>query len=301
MDTKNLVTYGLRDLPIDDVEYDENQPRRDISAKAAISSLKRSIQHYGIQQPITVTEYESGRFKIIDGHRRFICANELSFSVVPCLVYPKLSSGEMEARRYEMQNVRRPWKPLERSDALQRMKHEFGFQTNRELAQYIGISEASAADYLHLREQQLHLLTRLAERNLNNSYQIEIVRLKTHLRKLAGMEVEQIIDNILDRISAGTIKSSKEIRTLKSAFIRVDLYADILAAYLQNPDMRVKELEEQISRSGFSGDAQKFVAAMAKKLFKNERITEKERDIVRQVFTLVQEILNKTEDHAPIC
>src|SRR6266545_5032437 len=96
MDTKNRINYGLRDLPIDEVEYDENQPRKDISAKAAISNLKRSIEVYGIQQPITVTEYEPGKYKIIDGHRRFICANELELSAVPCLVYPKLSAGEME-------------------------------------------------------------------------------------------------------------------------------------------------------------------------------------------------------------
>lgn len=286
------VTYGLRDLPIEMVEYDENQPRKDLSAQTGLTNLKRSIERYGIQQPITVTEYEPGRYKIIDGHRRFICANELGFSVVPCLVYPKLSPGEMEARRYEMQNIRRPWKPLERSDALHRMKKEFQFQSSKELARYIGISESSARDYLHLREQQLHLLTRMAERNLNDSYQLEIVRLKPHLRKHAGLEVDQIIDNILDRISAGTIKSSKEIRLIKSAFIRIDLYGELLATYLHNPEMRVKELEEQTLISGFSWDIQKVVAAVAKKRATAERLTEKEQQALEQLVQLAQEVLS---------
>lgn len=291
MDDRKLVSYGLRDLPIEVVEYDENQPRKDISAKAAISNLKRSIETYGIQQPITVTEYESGKFKIIDGHRRFICANELELKVVPCLVFPQLTAGEMEARRYEMQNIRRPWKPLERSDALHRMKREFGFNSIKELAKYIGISESSAADYLHLREQQLHLLTRLAERGLNDTYQIEIVRLKPHLRKHAGMEVDQIIDNLLDRISAGTIKSSKDIRTIKSAFIRIDLYGEILATYLKDPEMRIKDLEEQILTSGFSWDIQKVVAAVAKKKSRGERLTDKEQSALQQLIQLAKKVL----------
>ncbi|HEV2402756.1 MAG TPA: ParB/RepB/Spo0J family partition protein [Candidatus Saccharimonadales bacterium] len=291
MDTKKLINYGLQDLSIDVVEYDDNQPRKDISAKAAISNLKRSIEHYGIQQPITVTEYERGKYKIIDGHRRYICANELELKVVPCLVYPELSPGEMEARRYEMQNIRRPWKPLERSDALHRMKREFGFQSIKELAQYIGISEASAADYLHLREQQLHLLSRLAERGLNDTYQIEIVRLKPHLRKVGGMQVDQIIDDILDRISNGTIKSSKDIRIIKSAFIRFDLYGDILATYLKNPEMRVQELEEQILRNGFSWDIQKAVATIAKKKSKGERMTDKEVNALEQLVQISQEMI----------
>ncbi len=290
MDVKKLE-YGLQDLPIEKVEYDENQPRKDISAKVALTNLKRSIQLYGIQQPITVTEYEPGRYKIIDGHRRFICANSLGLTHVPCLVYPKLSAGEMEARRYEMQNIRRPWKPLERSDALHRMKREFGFQSIKELSSLIGISESSAADYLYLREQQLHLLSRLAERGLNDSFQIEIVRLKPHLRKHAGLEVDQIIDNILDRISNGTIKSSKDIRIIKSAFIRIDLYGDVLATYLQNPEMRVKELEEQTLRTGFSWDIQKVVAAVAKKQSRGERLTEKEQGALQQLIHLAEEVL----------
>jgi ParB/RepB/Spo0J family partition protein len=291
MDDRKLISYGLRDLPIEVVEYDENQPRKDISAKAAISNLKRSIETYGIQQPITVTEYESDKFKIIDGHRRFICANELELKVVPCLVFPQLTAGEMEARRYEMQNIRRPWKPLERSDALHRMKREFGFSSIKELAKYIGISESSAADYLHLREQQLHLLTRLAERGLNDTYQIEIVRLKPHLRKHAGMEVDQIIDNLLDRISVGTIKSSKDIRTIKSAFIRIDLYGEILATYLKDPEMRIKDLEEQILTSGFSWDIQKVVAAVAKKKSRGERLTDKEQSALQQLIQLAKKVL----------
>jgi hypothetical protein len=34
MDDRKLINYELRDLPIEVVEYDENQPRKDISAKA---------------------------------------------------------------------------------------------------------------------------------------------------------------------------------------------------------------------------------------------------------------------------
>jgi hypothetical protein len=142
-----------------------------------------------------------------------------------------------------------------------------------------------------LREQQLHLLSRLAERGLNDTYQIEIVRLKPHLRKVAGMQVDQIIDDILDRVSNGTIKSSKDLRVIKSAFIRFDLYGDILAAYLKNPEMRVQELEEQILRNGFSWDIQKAVATIAKKKSKGERMTEKEVDALEQLVQIGQEMI----------
>jgi hypothetical protein len=175
------------------------------------------------------------------------------------------------------------------------MKDKLGCTSARELALQTGLSESATADYLHLRDQQLHLLNRLADRGLNGSFQTEIVRLKPHLRKVAGLEVDEIINTILDRINndkvSGIIKNSKEIRIIKSAFIRIDLYGDILAVYLHDPEMRVKELEEQTLRNGFSWDMQKGVATMARKQASGERFTDKEKDVVRQIVKLGQEIL----------
>lgn len=289
MINQKTVSYGLRDLPIDVLEYDKYQPRKDLGSGLMISTLKPSIAHHGIQQPITVTEYEEGKYKIIDGHRRYRCAKELELPVVPCLVYPALDEGEMEVRRYEMQNLRRPWKPLERSDAFLRMKNKLGFQSIREMAEHIGISETSVANYLELRNQQLHLLGRLE--GLSDAFQIEIVRLRPHLCKVGGMEVDEIIDNILARIASDKIRSSKEIRILKSAFIRIDLYADLMVSFLNNPDMKVRDLEEQILRTGFSWNVQKVVADVSKKKSQGEELTEKEQGALKQLRKLIDEVL----------
>lgn len=291
MTREKVIKYGLRDLSIDMVEYDSNQPRTDLETSLMINTLKPSIEHHGIQQPITVSEYEKGKYKIIDGHRRYRCAKELGLTVVPCLIYPALDAGEFEVRRYEMQNLRRAWKPLERSDSFLRMKNHFGFQSNKEMAHHLGISEPLVTSYLELRNQQLHLLTRLARYDLNDSFQLEIVRLKPHLCKVAGMEADQIIDNILERIAGGNIRSSKDIRVIRSAFIRIDLYADLIASYLNSPDMKVRELEEQILRTGFSWDIQKVVADISKKKSKGSKLTEKEQDALNQLRKLIDEVL----------
>ncbi|HMS92236.1 MAG TPA: ParB/RepB/Spo0J family partition protein [Candidatus Saccharibacteria bacterium] len=287
------VIYKLKDLPRHTVECDQEQPRKNLGSPIALQNLRHSIEQHGIQQPITVTEYEPNRFRIIDGHRRYLCAKELELKMIPCLIYPRLNEGEFEVRRYEMQNIRRPWKPAERSDSLHRMKKKFNTQSFKELAQLIGMSESSVADYLHLRDQQIHLLSRFEQYDLNDSYQIEISRLKPHLRKVANLEAEQIIDNILERIKHEKINSSKEIRIIKSAFIRFDLYDDILAKYFRNFDMRVKELEEQILRTGFSRDIQNAVAAVTKKLAKSERFTPKEKSALRQLMKLSKKALEE--------
>lgn len=296
MTEKKVVKYGLRDLPIEVVEYDDNQPRKDLTGVRVeggtiVSTLRPSIERHGIQQPITVTEYKKNKYKIIDGHRRYLCAKELDFEFVPCLVYPELNDADMEVRRYEMQNLRRPWKPLEKSDALHSLKNRLGFKSNKELAEFLGISEWTAANYSGLRDQKLHLLSRLEAYGLNDSFQIEMVKLKPHLCKVAGMEVDQIIDNILERVANHQIKNSKEIRVLKSAFIRVDLYADLIANWLSNPTMKVKELNEQILRNGFSWNVQKLITDVSKKKSQSEKLTAKEVDALKQLRKLIDEVL----------
>ena len=57
--------------------------------------------------------------------------------------------------------------------------------------------------------------------------------------------------------------------------------------------MRVKELEEQILRTGFSRDIQNAVAAVTKKLAKSERFTPKEKSALRQLMKLSKKALEE--------
>ena len=147
--------YVFAELPIEKIERDSNQPRRDFGTEGDTNRLLTSIKRYGIENVIAVSEYEPGRYLIIDGHRRYICAQKLGFTTVPVRIYPKLSAGELEAIRYEIQNNRRPWRPMERSEALERIKSENGFGSNRELSQYLGITESVVSNSLQLRRQQV--------------------------------------------------------------------------------------------------------------------------------------------------
>lgn len=286
---RKIIKYVLKDLPIEKIEYDDKQPRKNLSV--VVASLRPSIDRHGVQQPITVTEYRPNHYKIIEGHRRYLSAKELGFLDVPSLIYPAMTQKEIEVRRYEMQNLRRPWKPMEKSNALYSLKEEFGFRSNKELAEYVGISEWTAANYAMLKNQKDSMIEKMFEYKLNETFQMEMVKLRMHMCKITGMEVEQIVDDILDRIKKGIITNSKELRILKSAFIRIDLYAEVLAGYLSNPEMKVRELQEQILRNGFSWNVQKLIADVAKKKSRGEKLTEKETDALNQLRKLIEEVL----------
>jgi len=284
--------YRFNELPVEKVERDVKQPRRDFGTDGDTNRLLVSIQQYGIESPIVVSEIETDRYLIIDGHRRFICAQKLGYTRVPCRVYPRLGEGELETRRYEIQNNRRPWRPLERAEALERIKDAYPqINSNRGLAQHLGISEAIVANSSQLHKQKFSHLELMKEYGLAESYMNEFVRLLPKLRKVQRWETDDIILIIFERIRDKVITSSKELRDLGSVFKRATLNEEILARYLSNADMTIKELKQSAEQSLFSLDVENVIRAVTKRRTEGVTFKPQERAFLEGLRELLDEVL----------
>jgi len=136
----------------------------------------------------------------------------------------------------------------------------------------------------------------LQKHQLNQSFITELIQLKKYVRKMANMEPEEIINEVISRISVDKteidkITSSKEIRILKKAFIRATPNEAALTKYLKNPDMTTRELNEQITRSGFSADIQRVIDNVTKKQTKGAKFTKQELEALQQLKKLMKEVL----------
>jgi ParB/RepB/Spo0J family partition protein len=293
MDTATQHKYGYRftELPINQVARDVNQPRKDFGTDGDTNRLLVSIKQYGIETPIVVSEREPGYYLIIDGHRRFICAQKLGYTHVPCRIYPQLSDGELETRRYEIQNNRRPWRPLERSEALERIKNAHSFTSNVQLAEHLGISEAIVANSMQLHKQKFSHLELMKEYGLTESYMNEFVRLKPKLRKIQQWEVDDIIINIFERIRNNVIASSKELRKLGSVFQRATLHEKLLAQYLADPDMKVKDLQQAADQSLFSLNVENVIRTVSERRTQGVAFKEQELTFLQQLRDLLNEVI----------
>lgn len=283
--------YTFVEIPVGKIQRDVNQPRRDFGTEGDTNRLLLSIKQYGIENPISVSELEDGRYIIIDGHRRYICAQKLGYEQVPCRVYPKLSNAELETRRYEIQNNRRSWKPMERSEALERIKAEMGFSSNRQLADHLGITEAVVANSLQLRKQKMDYIELMERYDLSESYRIEFVRLKPKLRKIRNVEVDDIIINLFNRIQHKVIKNAKELRKLGSIFLRATANEEELARYLADPDMTVHELEQRTLQSGFSLHIEQLIKGISQKRAEGVAFSSQEKAFLDQLKKLLNEAL----------
>lgn len=282
--------YIFKQLPLSQIQRDPDQPRRDFGTEGDENRLLVSLKRYGIEQPITVTEKEPGRYLIIDGHRRYICAQKLNFETVPCRIYPNLTPGELESRRFEMQNNRRQWRPMERSDALERIKSAMGFQTNKDLAIYLGMAEVVVANSLQLRKQKLDYIELMEKYDLPESYRIEFVRLKPKIRKIKNIEVDEIIIKLFDKVQHKIIRNSKEFRKLGKIFERATANEEELHHFLTDPDMTVYELDQRTLQSGFSLLIERLIQSVGSKRQEGVAFSSQEKAFLSQL----RDLLNKT-------
>lgn len=134
-------------LPIQKVENNQNQPRKDFDDEE-LQSLADSIAIHGILQPLTVRELPSGYFQIIAGERRWRAARIAGLSEVPAVVIEADDKKAMELALIE--NLQRQdLNPVEEALGYQSLIEDFSL-TQEEAAERVGKSRPAVANALRL-------------------------------------------------------------------------------------------------------------------------------------------------------
>lgn len=240
----------FRELPTAQLEIDPNQPRKEYGSIFEQEKLTSSIDQFGLQEPIMVTQRADNRYVIMDGHRRYLCLQTLKVEKAMCQIYPNLSDGELEARRYEKQNNRKGWKPMEKSNSLHRIKSKLGIKTNVDLSNLLNLSKTTINSSLQLREQKLEYLEIMQEYKLKEAYRLEFVRLQSKLVKIRNFEVPDIIKILFEKVNRRVIKSAKDFRKLGKIFARATANQAEIHKFLSDPDETVNKLDSNTIQSG---------------------------------------------------
>ena len=287
--------WTMKELSLEILEEDFNQPRKffGMEGDQENNRLIRSLHNSGIEEPLKVLERqkkdgEEKRYIIIDGHRRYRAVTKLGWETVPCCVYKNMSVAEMETRRYQIQNNRRPWSPIEKSQSINTIKQSNALRFDREVAELIGLSPTSVSNSLRIRDLSLSILGKLSRYELNDSYHQEIVRLQLQLRKVGGYEINEIVDNIIERIHAGAITSAKELRLLGRVFRRAAANKRFIVQFLDNKDMAVEELASKTDDSSFMIILEKTMEEIKDKQQAGVEFSRVEKKVLQDIIKLVK-------------
>lgn len=138
---------GLKILPLQKVEPNPNQPRRDFDPEA-LEALSESIAQHGVLQPLTVRELESGYYQIIAGERRWRAARLAGLREIPAIV---IEADDKKATELALiENLQREdLNPVEEAMGYSRLLKEYGM-TQEDAAIRVGKSRPAVANALRL-------------------------------------------------------------------------------------------------------------------------------------------------------
>ncbi len=141
---KKLST--LKELPLDEIEPDPDQPRRNFD-EGELNALAKSIKAMGVIQPIVVIR-GSGKYMIVAGERRWRAARIAGLKTIPAVIRTMDNQNRLEASLIE--NVQRlDLNPIEIATAYAKLKDQFNM-TGTEVAERVGRSAASVSNTLRL-------------------------------------------------------------------------------------------------------------------------------------------------------
>ena len=139
-------TSQLKELKIDDIIRDEEQPRREFNQEA-IEALAASIKEHGVLQPIVVTK-EDGKYKIVAGERRWRASKIAGLSTIPAIVRTLDSQNRLELSIIENAQ-REDLNAIELATAYAKLKNQFNLSPE-DIAAKVGKSEQSINNTLRL-------------------------------------------------------------------------------------------------------------------------------------------------------
>jgi ParB family transcriptional regulator, chromosome partitioning protein len=139
----------LRDLPVELVVPNPNQPRRHFDEDALVS-LADSLRERGVLQPVLVRPVPGGTYELVAGERRWRAAKLAGFDTVPALVRAHDDTASLEVALIENM-AREDLNPVEEARACALLVEELGL-TREEIGRRVGRSRVAVSNLLRLLE-----------------------------------------------------------------------------------------------------------------------------------------------------
>lgn len=144
-ETKKIIVpepIGVKHLRTDQLQPNPYNPRM-LFDKMPLKTLEESINRVGVLVPLTVYQRKSdGQFVILDGQRRWICAQKLQMPKVPVNQIAEPDLVQNIVTMFQIHKLREDWELMPTALKLELLMKELKEKADRKLADLTGLDIA---------------------------------------------------------------------------------------------------------------------------------------------------------------
>ncbi|MBU2055463.1 MAG: ParB N-terminal domain-containing protein [Proteobacteria bacterium] len=214
---------GVKNVPTTSLKANPHNPRMLFDRKP-LNVLKESIRRVGILVPLTVyKESKTGQLIILDGQRRWICAQDLNLKEVPVNEVAEPSLTQNIVTMFQIHKLRQDWELMPTALKLEVLIRELKETNPARLAELTGLDQAVVIRckkllYFPKRYQDM-MLDPDQDKRIKADFFIELYPIITDrdVKKMPWFQQSTFIDQMLSKylVSPKTIKSVTDFRLIK--------------------------------------------------------------------------------------
>ncbi|MDK1728518.1 nucleoid occlusion protein [Dellaglioa algida] len=170
----------VSDISIATIIPNRFQPRR-VFDDQKIEELAQTIKEHGLLQPIILREYETGKYEIIAGERRFRAVTSLGWKEIPAII--REMNDDQAASMALIENLQREeLTAIEEAEAYSKLM-DLNHLSQSKLAENMGKSQAFIANKLRLLKLEHEVQTAIMSQQISERHGRAMVNLEPTIQK----------------------------------------------------------------------------------------------------------------------
>jgi ParB/RepB/Spo0J family partition protein len=209
-DDYGVRAIGVLSLPTGKLRANPHNPRM-LFDREDLQVLRESIERVGILVPLTVyQEKSSGNYVILDGQRRWICAQQVGLKEIPVNQVAEPTLVQNIVTMFQIHKLRKDWELMPTALKLELLMRELGEKKERRLAELTGLDEAVVV-------RCKMMLDADPNKRVKADFFIELypVRNDREVGKLPWFKKDKFTDDMLRKVEQKGIKSVTDFRIVK--------------------------------------------------------------------------------------
>ena len=263
-----LRQIGIKNVKTTDLEPNPHNPRT-LFDPDPMKTLANSIRKVGILVPLTVYEKARvpGKYVILDGQRRWICAQRVDLKHVPVNIVAEPSTFQNIVTMFQIHKLREDWELMPTALKVKVLMEEVEETNDKKLAELTGMDEAVIVRCKKLLsfdpKYQEMMLHPDPDQRWKADFFIElyVVRNDRVVNKFEWYDRDRFTDAMIAKYSAGAIRAVTEFRVIKQHISnaakskKVTLLSKRFKEFVDNPKIKVEHLE--IEAAGVAAEVRK--------------------------------------------